>query len=201
MLFAGGRRGALPRVHCSRLAACSAGQQTSGHTLVQVDVAATNSVALEAATLTSTLDAVPPLGQRMTSAKSSPNLAGLHRKSAFSRARSVDLTYGNGLAPSAGGHTRSVDIQESFRRADTARAMSMDVSHVPGVDPSRHHRSHHGLGETPTWSSANNVELAGPDLPCHNPWKELHDASVMHCCSGWNLGVSVSALRCEPLLY
>ena len=93
-----------------------------------------NSAALEAATLTSTLDAVPPLGQRMTTAKSSPNLAGLHRKSAFSRARSVDLTHGNGLAL-PGGSLRSMDIQESFRRADTARAMSMDVSPRAGGGP------------------------------------------------------------------
>ena len=148
-------------------------------------MAATNSAALEAATLTSNLDAVPPLGRGMTSAKSSPNLAGLHRKSAFSRARSVDLTYGNGLAASAvGGPPHSMDIQESFRRADTARAMSMDVSHVPGVDPSRHHRSHHGLGETCPWLSANDVKLAGLDLACHTLWKAMHDTSLMHCCLG-----------------
>jgi len=47
------------------------------------------------------------------------------------RAMSVDLgPNGQGCE----GDTSPFNIEESFRRAEAARAMSMDVSHVPGVE-------------------------------------------------------------------
>lgn len=74
-----------------------------------------------------------PYLPRMTTAQSSPNLEGMHRRSShFSRARSVDLT--NGPPASSSHPDPAFDLEESFRRADAARAMSMDVSHVPIVD-------------------------------------------------------------------
>ena len=61
------------------------------------------------------------------------NLQGLAKQKAnIHRAQSVDLT---NRSPLGSSHSEATfDLEESFRRAEAARAMSMDASRVPGIE-------------------------------------------------------------------
>ena len=54
------------------------------------------------------------------------------QKSNIHRAQSVDLSARSPLAASQA--EAAFNLEESFRRAEAARAMSMDASRVPGID-------------------------------------------------------------------
>lgn len=96
----------------------------------QVDVGVVSGATTEAALRSSSLDAVPQL-PRMTTTQSSPDLQGLPRRNHILRARSVDFTHGG---PQTNDAPPPHDLEESFRRAEAARAMSMEISHVPGIE-------------------------------------------------------------------
>lgn len=59
-------------------------------------------------------------------------LALARQKSNIHRAQSVDLSVRSPLGPSQA--EAAFNLEESFRRAEAARAMSMDASRVPGID-------------------------------------------------------------------